>query len=99
MLVLVLLAWQFVSQLLAVFRLPLVAGDDEYVHLDYVAHVAREHRVPVLGVADTYSETRALLYQTYPAPAPQTADQAGLQGESYEAFQPPLYYVTGGVRL
>lgn len=78
--------------LFGVLRYPLLITDDEYVHLDYVAKIAQEGRLPVLGKDLNEPEVLALLQRTYPGPPAVPAEQAGLSGQSYEAFQPPAYY-------
>lgn len=75
-----------------VFRYPMLVTDDEYVHLDYVAKIAQEGRLPVLGEDLNEPEVLALLQGTYPASPTVPAEEAGLSGQSYEAFQPPAYY-------
>ena len=66
---------------------------DERAHYDYVQKVAEDHRLPLLS--DPVSpEVQAISDGTWPQPSPvDPATIGGLAGRSYEAFQPPLYYV------
>lgn len=63
---------------------------DERQHYDYVEYIAQDGRLPVLGKDRIHSEAASIGSGTYPAPAP---IPKGFAGESYEAFQPPLYYL------
>lgn len=88
-------AWLIAVQLLliavagvvTVARFPVYALVDELAHVDYVVTVGTEGRLPVL---DEDLVAPGLL-----AVGGQEDDPAalGLRGQSYEAFQPPLYYV------
>lgn len=84
-----------------VARFPVWALTDELPHFQYVLTVGQDARLPVLGEDKIPPETFALGRQPMGDPA-----ALGLRGESYEAFQPPLYYVVlapvtaiGGERL
>lgn len=63
---------------------------DERPHFDYVQYVAQDGRLPVLGVDRIHPEVAAIAGGRYPR---RTPIPEGLAGESYEAFQPPLYYL------
>ena len=67
---------------------------DEPAHMSYVELVAREHRLPVLGedLTSTQGHRYRIGDQTSEPPPP----TAGLGAFSYEAFQPPLYYLVAG---
>lgn len=90
-----------VAGLATVARFPVWALVDELAHFDYVVTVAQDARLPVLGEDTVSREALALGGQAAADPA-----RLGLRGQSYEAFQPPLYYVllapagaAGGERL
>jgi 4-amino-4-deoxy-L-arabinose transferase-like glycosyltransferase len=68
---------------------------DESAHFDYVRIVAEDHRVPVLGEDKMGYPVLALNAGLDPdaRPAPQIDRPFGLGAESYQAFEPPLYYM------
>ena len=66
---------------------------DESAHYDYVEYVAREGRLPVLGRDLTHDDVLALSQGRYPQPTTLDPRTLGVFGQSYEAFQPPLYYL------
>jgi 4-amino-4-deoxy-L-arabinose transferase-like glycosyltransferase len=73
-------------------RFPIWAHVDERAHYAYVQTVAEEQRLPHLD--DLVSpEVQAITDRTWPQPSPNDPAAVGLAGRSYEAFQPPLYYV------
>jgi len=76
-----------------VARFPYFALVDERAHFAYVQEVAEERRLPYLGRTYISPEAQALDEGIYPAPAREDPRRRGLAGFSYEAFQPPLYYV------
>jgi Dolichyl-phosphate-mannose-protein mannosyltransferase len=76
-----------------VVRLPAWALVDEAPHYDYVQTVAEDGRLPVLGRDLLHEEVLAIDDLTYPGPPRRSARERGLAGRSYEAFQPPLYYL------
>lgn len=73
---------------------------DEEQHVDYIHYLAKRHELPVMGtslspeiitsVFETDRWTRLGLSR------PESTDPAdmGLEGVSYEAYQPPLFYLT-----
>lgn len=65
---------------------------DEAAHTDYVQTVAEERRLPRIDDVNHW-EVRAIFYGTYPARSDADPRQVALVGRSYEAFQPPLYYL------
>jgi hypothetical protein len=73
-----------VTGLATVAAFPVWALVDEAAHFDYVQTVAEELRLPVLE-RDTIDDATQRL--GYPEP------REGLARQSYEAFQPPLYYL------
>lgn len=95
-----LLSWVIVAQLAAVLVVGLVtvwrfqayAAVDERPHFDYVLKVAYEQRLPAVGEL-LRPEVVAIEDKTYPGPPAAPIEGRGLNGQSYEAFQPPLYYV------
>ncbi len=68
---------------------------DETAHFDYVRVVAEERRLPVLGEDKMGFPVLALNAGLDPdaRPAPDVERPGGLGGESYQAFEPPLYYL------
>ena len=76
-----------VAGLTTVVRFPVWALVDELPHFDYVLTVGQDGRLPVLE-EDLVSPGALALGGQAGNPA-----QLGLAGQSYEAFQPPLYYV------
>jgi 4-amino-4-deoxy-L-arabinose transferase-like glycosyltransferase len=75
-----------------VARFHVWAPVDERQHYDYVQTIAERHRLPLLD--DLVSpEVQAITDRTWPGPAVNDPRTLGLAGRSYEAFQPPLYYV------
>ena len=75
-----------------VARLHVWAPVDERPHYDYVQKLAEERRLPLLD--DLVSpEVQAITDRTWPEPSPKDPATIGLAGRSYEAFQPPLYYL------
>lgn len=80
---------------LCAVQLAFLSPIDEAAHFDYVRVVAEEHRLPVLGEDKTGLPVVALDAQLDPdsSPPPDVERSDGLAGESYEAFEPPLYYL------
>ncbi|MET0685094.1 MAG: hypothetical protein ABW060_07250 [Solirubrobacteraceae bacterium] len=75
-----------------VARFHVWADVDERPHFDYVQAVAEDGRLPEL--TDLVSpEVQAITDRTWPEPSPVDPAIRGLAGRSYEAFQPPLYYL------
>ena len=75
-----------------VARFHVWAPVDERQHYDYVQTIAEQHRLPLLD--DLVSpEVQAITDRTWPRPAITDPRTLGLAGRSYEAFQPPLYYL------
>jgi len=65
---------------------------DERAHFAYVESVATDLSIPEVGV-DLVSPSIAAVHEgTYPAPPRVPPARQGLGGQSYEGFQPPLYY-------
>lgn len=73
-------------------RLPVFSPIDEAAHFSYVQYVAEEHRLPVLRADKVSPEVLALQAGLYPETSGVRRPR-GLANESYEAFQPPLYYL------
>jgi 4-amino-4-deoxy-L-arabinose transferase-like glycosyltransferase len=80
---------------LTAVRYPFFSPIDEAGHFDYVRIVAEEHRLPVLGEDKLGYAVLALDNGLDPdaRPAPHVERPEGLPGESYQAFEPPLYYL------
>jgi 4-amino-4-deoxy-L-arabinose transferase-like glycosyltransferase len=66
---------------------------DEPAHFDSVRMVAQQHLLPVLERDKTSEPVAALRKGRDPDTADGVERPAGLAGEQYEAFQPPLYYL------
>ena len=66
---------------------------DERAHFSYVESIAQRQEIPEVG-RDLISLPIEAVYEgVYPAPARVSPERQGLGGQSYEGFQPPLYYV------
>lgn len=78
--------------LATVFSLPKFTGD-EIAHFSYLQSVAQEGRLPLLGPTLISPQAEAIYEGTYPSPGLLDPAKRGLSGRSYEAFQPPLYYL------
>ena len=75
-----------------VLRFHVWADIDERPHYDYIQKVAERQRLP--RPTDLVSpEVQAITDRTWPLPSPTDRASIGLAGRSYEAIQPPLYYV------
>jgi 4-amino-4-deoxy-L-arabinose transferase-like glycosyltransferase len=76
-------------------KFPFLSPIDEAAHLDYVRVIAEDHRLPVLGEDRMGYPVLALNAQQDPnaSPPPKVERPPGLPGQSYEAFEPPLYYL------
>jgi hypothetical protein len=92
-LVILQLAALLVLGALVVARFPTFAEVDERAHYSYVQEVAEERRLPVLGRDLISPEAQAVEDGTWPRPSPRDPRELGFEGQSYEAFQPPLYYL------
>lgn len=78
---------------LTVARFQLFAPVDERAHYAFVQEVAEEGRLPILGNDVISAEAQAINDGTWPRPSQNDPRTLGFAGQSYEAFQPPLYYV------
>jgi len=74
-------------------RYPLWSPVDEGAHYDYVASIAEHAALPVLGKTPASEQELAIRQGVYPRHTTIVVSKFGLGGLSYEAFQPPLYYV------
>lgn len=86
--------------LVYVFAVPPWALEDEEQHVDYVLEIRDDHRLPRIDqtiresivrstiAADRWGSLGVGVTSQDPDPA-----HRGLEGLSYEAYQPPLYYV------
>jgi len=68
------------------------AGVDEAPHYAYVQTVAEQRRLPLLDDL-VPPQVQAITDRTWPRPSSRDPATLGLGGRSYEAFQPPLYYL------
>ena len=73
---------------------------DEEQHLHYVQHLAEENRFPVADETFLSDEIIRSLFEidrwkifSLNRPSSMDPTQMGLEGYSYEAYQPPLYYL------
>jgi hypothetical protein len=76
-----------------VARFHIFALVDELPHLAYVQEVADHTRLPWLGHSYVSWQELAIERHTYPRPISLNPRLIGFGGASYEAWQPPLYYV------
>src|SRR3954454_24782554 len=77
---------------ITVARYPVWTLVDEAQHFDYIQAIADDGHLPV--ITDLVSpEVEAIDENVYPAPPKRDRAKRGLAGRSYEAQQPPLYYV------
>ena len=66
---------------------------DELAHVSYVQDVAEQGALPWEGRAYVSWQMEAIEQDTYPRRSSVDPRSLGLAGYSYEAFQPPLYYL------
>jgi hypothetical protein len=78
--------------LFVVLRAPVFLPIDEHVHLDYVLHLLREDELPVLS-SPAQPDIRAEIFGTRIEDLEPIQPGNRLSSFSYEAFQPPLYYL------
>jgi hypothetical protein len=75
-----------------VSRFRVWADIDERPHYDFIQKVAEDQRLP--RPTDLVSpEVQAITDRTWPRPSPTDRAAIGQVGRSFEAIQPPLYYV------
>jgi len=75
-----------------VLRFHVWADIDERPHYDYIQKVVEDQRLP--RPTDLVSpEVQAITDRTWPRPSRTDPADVGLAGRSYEAIQPPLYYL------
>lgn len=75
-----------------VSRFHVFAEVDERAHLAYVQEVAEHKRISWVGRDNVSWQELAIEQGTYPHPSQLDPRLLGLQGSSYEGWQPPLYY-------
>jgi hypothetical protein len=75
-----------------VSRFRVWADIDERPHYDYVQKVAEDHRLP-RPTELVSPEVQAITDRTWPQPSQTDRAAIGQAGRSFEAIQPPLYYV------
>ncbi len=73
---------------------------DEAQHLHYIQHIAETGTLPIAGqtllsqeIVDSLFATRHWAVFHWPTPAQPIAAEIGPAGHSYEAYQPPLFYL------
>ena len=76
-----------------VVRFHIFAAVDELAHISFVQQVAEHGSLPWLGRSYVSWQMEAIEQDVYPRRSSVNPRQIGLAGLSYEAFQPPLYYV------
>jgi len=74
-------------------RFHVFAAVDELAHVSYVQDVAEQGALPRLGRTYVSWQMEAIEQDTYPRRSAIDPRHYGLAGYSYEAFQPPLYYL------
>jgi hypothetical protein len=67
---------------------------DEEAHFSYIQQIAQHGSLPVLGKTETSLQGLALEQGIYPRHTTINLKTYGFGSLSYEAFQPPLYYIT-----
>ncbi len=75
------------------FRFHFLTLIDEEAHFAYIQQIAQHGSLPVLGKTENSQEGLAMSQGVYPRPTTIDPKKDGLGGYSYEAFQPPLYYI------
>ena len=73
-------------------RFHIWADIDERQHYANVQVIAEDGRYPLQSELVS-TEVQAITDRTYPRPSPNGARSQGLAGRTYEAIQPPLYYL------
>ena len=77
---------------------------DEEQHVDYTLSL-RDRRLPEIsddihqGIIDDAVATHRWATFGLPGPRSTRVDELGLEGRSYEAYQPPLYYALGVIAI
>ena len=74
-------------------RFHVFAAVDELAHVSYVQDVAEQGALPWEGRTYVSWQMEAIEQDTYPQHSTVDPRHYGLAGYSYEAFQPPLYYL------
>ncbi len=74
-------------------RFHIFAAVDELAHVSFVQQVAEHGSLPWLGRSYISPQMEAIALGVYPRASTVDPRTLGLEGESYEAFQPPLYYL------
>ena len=74
-------------------RFHVFAAVDELAHVSYVQDVAEQGALPWEGRAYVSWQMEAIEQDVYPRHSNVDPRHYGLAGYSYEAFQPPLYYL------
>ena len=74
-------------------RFHVFAAVDELAHVSYVQDVAEQGALPRLGHTYVSWQMEAIEQDVYPRRSTVNPRTLGLAGLSYEAFQPPLYYL------
>jgi len=101
-------AWRWILRIVLVFQVLLivVVGTttvlrfhyfsviDEEAHYSYVQQIAEHGSLPVLGKTETSLQALAIAQGIYPRHTTIDPKTDGIGGQNYEAFQPPLYYIT-----
>ncbi len=75
-------------------RFPVFSPIDEGAHYSYIQQIAQHGSLPILGKTLASPQELAISQGVYPRPTTINPHTDGLAGLSYEAFEPPLYYVT-----
>ncbi len=78
--------------ILTVARFPVWSPIDEGAHYAYVQQIAEHGRLPVLGKTQVSEQVMAITAREGTARLRYDPFARGLGTNSYEAFQPPLYY-------
>lgn len=73
---------------------------DEEQHVDYIQHLVQDHTIPTVGqtylsesIVDSLFATKRWEIFGWQTPVSQDPHDMGLEGHSYEGYQPPFYYI------
>lgn len=84
--------------ILTIIKFPIWSPIDEGAHFNYIQIINEKKRLPILGKDFTSNEVFSIAEKIYPKrssiePEKFNPEEHNLSIQSYEAFQPPLYYL------
>ncbi len=92
-LIVIQLAVTVVVTITMTFQFHFLTMIDEEAHFAYIQQIAEHGSLPVLGKTENSLQGLAMSQGIYPRPTTIDPKKDGLGGYSYEAFQPPRYYI------